>query len=66
VPEQTELGMAVYNELKNKLEIIETTPLYDTLRPVTEAISRVAQSHYNHPFKFFLVHEAQIILKRFD
>ena len=57
--QETELGQAVYNELKEKGEIVEVLPLYDTLRPVTEAISRVAQSRYNHPFKFFLVHETQ-------
>ncbi len=57
--QETELGLAVYNELKNKVEIIESSPLYESLKPVTEAISRVAQSRYNHPFKFFLVHEAQ-------
>ncbi len=56
--QETQLGMAVYNELRDKGEIIESSPLYDTLRPVTEAISRVAQPRYNHPFKFFLVHEA--------
>ena len=57
--QETELGLAVYNELKEKVEIVESSPLYESMRPVTEAISRVAQSRYNHPFKFFLVHEAQ-------
>jgi len=55
--QETELGQAVYNELRDKGEIIASSPLYDSLRPVTEAISRVAQSRYIHPFKFFLVHE---------
>ena len=55
--QETELGQAVYNQLKDKGEIIESSPLYDSLRPITEAISRVAQPRYNHPFKFFLVHE---------
>ncbi len=55
--QETELGQAVFDELRNKGEIIESSPLYDSLRPVTEAISRVAQSRYPHPFKFFLVHE---------
>lgn len=49
----------MYNELKEKGEIVETSPLYDTLRPIAEAISRVAQPRYNHPFKFFIVHETQ-------
>jgi len=55
--QETELGQAVYNELRNKGEIIQSSPLYENLKPVAEAISRVAQSRYNHPFKFFLVHE---------
>jgi predicted Zn-dependent protease len=33
--------------------------LYDTLGPVVEPIAKVAQAHYEHPFKLFLVHEAQ-------
>jgi len=53
--QETELGQAVYDQLKNKVEIIESSPLYDRLKPVVDAISRV----YDHPFKFFLVHESQ-------
>jgi len=55
--QETELGQAVFNELRNRGEIIESSPLYESLRPVAEAISRVAQSRYPHPFKFVLVHE---------
>jgi beta-barrel assembly-enhancing protease len=55
--QETELGLAVYDELKSKVEIVESSPLYDSLRPIAEAISRVAQPRYNHPFKFFIVHE---------
>src|ERR1700745_4200488 len=57
--QETELGLAMYTKLKDNVEIIESSPLYDSLKPVGEAISRVAQPHYPHPFKFFLVHEAQ-------
>ena len=57
--QETELGLSVYNELRDKGEIIESSPLYESLRPIAEAISRAAQSRYPHPFKFFLVHEAQ-------
>ena len=55
--QETELGLAVYDELKAKGEIVKSSPLYDSLRPIAEAISRVAQPRYNHPFKFFIVHE---------
>ena len=57
--QESELGGAVFDELRKKGEIIESSPLYDSLRPLTETISRVAQPRYPHPFKFFLVHEAQ-------
>jgi len=57
--QETELGQEVYKQLRDKGEIIESSPLYDSLKPVAEAIARVAQPHYPHPFKFFLVHEAQ-------
>src|SRR3984957_13202349 len=55
--QETELGQAVYNQLRDKGEIVESSPLYDSLRPIAEAISRVAQPRYDHPFKFFPVHE---------
>jgi beta-barrel assembly-enhancing protease len=54
---ETELGLEVYNELKTKGEIIASSPLYDSLAPVVEPIAKIAQIRYNHPFKFFLVHE---------
>jgi beta-barrel assembly-enhancing protease len=57
--QETQLGRAVYDQLLGKVEIIQSSPLYDTLKPLAEAISRVAQPRYPHPFKFFLVHEAQ-------
>jgi predicted Zn-dependent protease len=57
--EEQQMGQEVFNELKAKGEIIESSPLYDQLRPIAEAITRVAQPRYNHPFKFYLVHEQQ-------
>ena len=57
--QETELGQAVYKQLVDKREIIESSPLYDSLKPVADALARVAQPRYPHPFKFFLVHEAQ-------
>ena|SRR5579864_3561474 len=43
--QETELGQAMYAKLKENVEIIESSPLYDSLKPVGEAISRVAQPH---------------------
>jgi predicted Zn-dependent protease len=57
--QELELGQEMFNELKAKGEIIESSPLYDQLRPLTDAIGRAAQPQYPHPFKFYLVHEPQ-------
>jgi predicted Zn-dependent protease len=57
--EEVQLGQEVFNELKAKGEIIESSPLYDQLKPLADAITRAAQPRYNHPFKFYLVHETQ-------
>ena len=57
--QETELGQAMYKQLRDKGEIIESSPLYDSLKPIADAIAREAQPRYPHPFKFFLVHEAQ-------
>src|SRR5579864_2393244 len=57
--EEVQLGQEVFNELKAKGEIVESSPLYDQLRPIADAITRAAQPKYNHPFKFYLVHENQ-------
>jgi beta-barrel assembly-enhancing protease len=57
--EEVQMGQEVFNELKAKGEIIESSPLYDQLKPIADAITRSAQPRYNHPFKFYLVHEAQ-------
>lgn len=57
--QETELGQEIYKELLAKGEIIQTSPLYANLQPIADAIARVAQPRYPHPFKFFLVHESQ-------
>ena len=53
------MGEEVFHELKAKGEIIESSPLYDQLKPIADAITAAAQPRYNHPFKFYLVHEKQ-------
>ena len=57
--DEVQMGQEVFNDLKAKGEIVESSPLYDQLRPIADAITRAAQPRYNHPFKFYLVHEAQ-------
>ena len=44
--QETELGQQVYKELLAKGEIIDSSPLYESLKPVADAISRVAQPRY--------------------
>lgn len=60
-PEDEELtvGKEMFEQLKAKGEIIESSPLYNVLLPVIEPIMKAAQTKYNHPFKVYLVHEAQ-------
>jgi len=41
--QETELGQAMYDQLKEKGEIVESSPLYDTLKPIAAAISKAAQ-----------------------
>ena len=57
--EEAQMGQEVFNELKTKGEIIESSPLYEHLKPIADAITKAAQPRYNHPFKFYLVHETQ-------
>src|SRR5215470_14209596 len=57
--EEVQMGQEVFDELKAKGEIIKSSPLYDQLQPIADTITRIAQPRYNHPFKFYLVHEAQ-------
>jgi predicted Zn-dependent protease len=57
--DEVRMGEEVFNQLKAKGEIVESSPLYDELKPIAEAITRAAQPRYNHPFKFYLVHEKQ-------
>src|SRR5262249_22576586 len=58
VDDEQQVGQEVFNELKGKGEIVATSPLYDALAPIASAITRTAQPRYNHPFKFYLVHES--------
>ncbi len=54
--QELQMGQLVFNELKSEGNIIESSPLYGPIKPVTDAITRVAQPQYNHPFQFYLIH----------
>ena len=55
--EELAMGQEIFNELKVNGEVVESSPLYDQLRPIADAITRAAQPQYDHPFKFYLIHE---------
>jgi predicted Zn-dependent protease len=57
--DEQQIGQEVFNELKEKGEIVASSPLYEPLTPVAAAVTRTAQPRYNHPLKFYLVHEQQ-------
>src|SRR5258706_14096713 len=57
--EELNVGREMFDQLKAKGEIIESSPLYDVLLPVIDPIMKAAQPMYPHPFKVYLVHEAQ-------
>ena len=57
--EEVQMGQEVFDQLKAKGEIIESSSLYDQLKPIADSITQAAQPQYNHPFKFYLVHEQQ-------
>src|SRR5215472_4715306 len=57
--QEQQLGTDTFNELKAKREIIDSSPLYESLKPLASDIARAAQSRYGLPIKFYLVHEAQ-------
>lgn len=56
---EQDLGLEAFEEMKAKAAVIKSSPLYDSLNPVTDTISRTAQPQYDYPFKFYLVHDAQ-------
>jgi len=57
--DEQQVGQQVFEELKAKGEIVASSPLYDQLTPIASAVTRTAQPRYNHPLKFYLVHESQ-------
>jgi predicted Zn-dependent protease len=57
--DEQQVGQQVFDELKAKGEIIASSPLYDVLLPIAAPVARAAQPLYNHPIKFYLVHEQQ-------
>jgi len=57
--DEQQVGQEIFDELKARGEIIAASPLYDLVRAVAVPIAKTAQPRYNHPFNFYLVHEAR-------
>lgn len=57
--DETQMGAQVYQQLKDNGEIVASSPLYDTLRPIERSITRVIQPQYPYPIRFYIVHEKQ-------
>jgi predicted Zn-dependent protease len=57
--EEKQMGDELFAQLKGQGEIVASSPLYDTLRPIAAAITKVVQSRYPYPIHFYIVHEKQ-------
>jgi predicted Zn-dependent protease len=57
--QEAQMGKELFDELKAKGEIVSSSPLYDNLRPIANAITKVIQPAYQHPIHFYIVHEKQ-------
>ncbi len=57
--QEARMGKELFEELKGKGEIVSSSPLYDTLRPIADAISKVVEPAYQRPIDFYIVHEKQ-------
>ena len=57
--EEQQLGAETFRELKAKREVIATSPLYDSLKPLATDLARATRSRYPLPIEFYLVHEPQ-------
>ena len=53
------MGKQLFDQLRSQGEIVASTPLYTTLQPLAERITRVVQPSYNYPIHFYIVHESQ-------
>jgi beta-barrel assembly-enhancing protease len=56
---EVKIGQQVYEQLRQKGEIIASSPYQAVLSPIAQQIKRVADRRYFRPFTFILVHEAQ-------
>jgi predicted Zn-dependent protease len=53
------MGAELFAQLKAQGEIVASSPLYDILRPIADAITKAVQPRYPYPIHFYIVHENQ-------
>lgn len=57
--QEVSIGKAEAAKLAKKGEVIESSPYYETLRPIAHRIAVIADPQYAYPFHFILVHEKE-------
>ena len=57
--QELQAGAQLFEQLRSQGEIVKTSPLYESLRPIAEAITRSVQPRYRYPIHFYIVHEQQ-------
>jgi predicted Zn-dependent protease len=57
--DELQMGAQLFDQLKSQGEIVASSPLYDRLRPIAQAITKVVQPKYQYPIHFYIVHEQQ-------
>ena len=57
--EEQQLGDQTYQDLKSQGVLVQSSPLYDVLRPIEREITRVIQPQYPYPIHFYIVHNSE-------
>src|SRR3984893_11209538 len=57
--DELQMGAQLFDQLKSQGEIVASSPLYDRLRPIAQAITNVVQPKYQYPIHFYIVDEQQ-------
>lgn len=57
--DEAQAGTELFDDLKKQGEIVKSSPLYDVLNPMADAIIKVVQPQYPLKIHFYIVHEKQ-------
>ena len=58
--DEAQIGRETFDELKQRGEIVKSSPLYDSLTPIASMITEAAQPQYQYPFKFYVIHSPEV------